>query len=174
MSYSSSSGTEDYLQQYEPVSEQSAAPKKRFNLTTLSFWVILSAVFVLGAFAFYGLASAYPKQIRTFLITIDTFGITQVGANEQDRIRKINRLSITYEEKQVLIGRTIFFGATRDMVTLALGQPTCLETAQKTESSAAAEHWVYFIDGESKPTQLSFQNNTLVAAGKTSALDGCR
>lgn len=156
------------------MQEQQTATKSRFNLTAISFGLILLGITLLGSFAFYSLASAYPGQIKAFIVAVDRFGITQVGANEQDRIRKVNRLPITFEEKQVLISRTVFFGATRDMVTLALGEPSCMESTATTESTPASEHWVYFIEGELKPTQLVFQNNTLVSAGKTSALDGCR
>lgn len=161
---------------YEPVQEtQETRTPSRFNLTTLSFGVVLLCIIALGTLAFYSVASAYPKQMTGFLIAIDRFGITQVGAIEQDRIRKINRLPITYEEKQILIKRTVFFGATRDMVTLALGEPSCFENEDARAAGAEArEGWLYFIDGESKPTLLAFQNNTLVSAGKTSALDGCR
>ncbi|MBM3617850.1 MAG: hypothetical protein FJX23_04820, partial [Alphaproteobacteria bacterium] len=73
---------------YEPVQQtQETRNPSRFNLTTLSFGAVLVGVMVLGTLAFYGVASAYPKQMTGFLIAIDRFGITQVGANEQDRIR---------------------------------------------------------------------------------------
>ncbi|MGB1540473.1 MAG: hypothetical protein ACPG80_05885 [Rickettsiales bacterium] len=115
----------------------------------------------------------FPSQFRSLLLAIDRFGVTEVGAQEQQRVRTINKLPITYEEKQVLINRTVFFGATQQMVVLALGQPFCSLNTQATVDQPPTEYWVYYIAGDVKPTRLSFQNDVLIAAGKQSALDLC-
>jgi hypothetical protein len=147
---------------------------RHIKLTTISFAAIFLLILFLGGFAAYSIAAAFPHQVKSLLISVDRFGITTVGAYEQRRIRAINRLSITFEEKQVLIKRTVFFGATRDMVELALGNPACIVDIEATKTSDAAEQWVYFIENDSKPTQLLFQANSLVSARKTSALDSCK
>lgn len=149
-------------------------PAFRLSITTISFIAIFLFILFLGGFAVYGIASAFPTQMKNLVIAIDRFGITRIGAYEQQRIRAINRLSITHEEKQVLIKRTVFFGATRDMVELALGKPACVANMEATSSNPVSEKWVYFIEADSKPTQLLFQSNGLVSAGKTSALDSCK
>lgn len=119
-------------------------------------------------------AQTYPKKLHDILITVDQFGFTEVGANEQSRIRTINRLAITYEEKQVLIKRTVFFGANLEMVELALGQPVCTQKVAARNEQPQTEYWVYFIEGDTKPTRLAFQSGELVAAAKSSALDICK
>lgn len=150
------------------------APRQRAKLENLSLGVIFLLTVVLGAVAAYGIATAFPHQMKAFLISFDQFGITNVGASEQSRIRRINRLAITHEEKQVLIKRTVFLGATREMVDMALGTPTCSYSTNATADKKVAEVWVYFIEGDPKPTLLAFQNNELVNAGRASALDSCK
>lgn len=135
---------------------------------------IFLSILVLGAGSVYWVAQKFPDKMKNLLISIDRFGITTVGAAEQQRVRTINRLRITYEEKQVLIKRTVFLGATREMVYLALGDPVCVLQVPQTAQQPSTEAWIYYIDGDRRPTQLSFQSNELVGAGKTSALDSCK
>lgn len=137
------------------------------------FLIILVAISVIAlAATMFWLGAKFPYQVRELIISVDRFGITDAGAQEQNRIRLINRLSITYEEKQVLINRTVFLNATREMVLLALGNPVC---AFKTEAgNNAPEFWIYYIRNESKPTQLQFVENQLTSATKISALDACK
>lgn len=148
--------------------------QRRVNVANISLGAILVGIIILGAVAVYGIASAFPNKVKSFLITFDRFGLTHVGASEQMRIRNINRLQITHEEKQVLINRTVFLNATRDMVSLALGAPVCSYNVAATTENPVSEIWVYYIEGDPKPTLLAFQNNELVNAGKASALDSCK
>lgn len=122
----------------------------------------------------YWVAQKFPDKMNDLIIAVDRFGITEVGALEQQRVRTINRLGITYEEKQVLIKRTVFLSATREMVYLALGDPVCVLQRKATNVEPATEYWVYYIEGDRKPTALAFQNNELISAGKASALDTCK
>lgn len=165
----------DYMP-YSSDMEQQQAPhagtgKRSFVIMTGIFVVIV----LLGGGIFYWVAQKFPDKMKDLLISVDRFGITDVGAAEQQRVRTINRLnSITYEERQVLIQRTVFLGATREMVYLALGDPVCVLQVPATTQQPASEAWVYYIEGDRKPTQLLFQNNELMNAGKTSALDACK
>lgn len=165
----------DYMP-YSTDMEQQQAPQAGTGKRSL---VIMAGVFVvivlLGGGVFYWIAQKFPDKMKDLLISVDRFGITDVGAAEQQRVRTINRLrSITYEERQVLIQRTVFLGATREMVYLALGDPVCVLQVPATRQQPASEAWVYYIEGDRKPTQLLFQNNELMNAGKTSALDACK
>lgn len=136
---------------------------------------VFIGIIVIGSGIFFWVAQAFPDKMKDLLISVDRFGITDVGAAEQQRVRSINRLrTITFEERQVLIQRTVFLGATREMVYLALGDPVCVLQVPASRQQPAAEAWVYYIEGDRKPTQLLFQNNELMNAGKTSALDACK
>lgn len=135
---------------------------------------IFLCVVLLCVGAGYWAAQKFPDKMTDLIIAVDRFGITEVGAQEQQRVRTINRLGITYEEKQVLIKRTVFLSATREMVYLALGDPVCVLQRSAAAAEPATEYWVYYIEGDRKPTALAFQNNELISAGKASALDTCK
>jgi hypothetical protein len=152
--------------------QQAARPARRGNSAVKL--IIFLAIVATAFGATYAIAQAFPDKMKDLIIAVDRFGITDVGALEQKRVNKINRLPITYEEKQVLIKRTVFLNATREMVYLALGDPVCIAQTARTATEPASEHWVYYIEGDRKPTRLSFQNNELVNAGKASALDTCK
>lgn len=163
------------IMDYQPYNDHyGQAPAQLAQTERSSLWMIglfSLAIFTLAG-TFFWLGAKFPYQMHELIISVDRFGITDAGAQEQNRIRLINRLSITYEEKQVLINRTVFLSATREMVLLALGQPVC---AFKTEATASApEYWIYYIRNETKPTQLEFVENQLVSATKISALDACK
>lgn len=114
-----------------------------------------------------------PAAMDSLLMKIDTFGITSVGAKEKLRVAQIKSLTITYEQKQVLIGRTIFMGADTTMVFLALGNP---RSASATPGDASShkpkiDKWVYYFSGDKRPTVLEFENSILTSAYKGSVLD---
>lgn len=123
----------------------------------------------------YWFATTYPDKMREILIVVDRFGITEVGSVEQNRIRAINTLpGVTYEERQVLIDRTVFLSASSDMVTLALGNPMCKKIVPVSKDYPETHYWIYFIEGDGKPTRLAFQEGKLVAADKQTALNVCK
>lgn len=147
---------------------------RRGGKTAVLRLVVFLCLVLLCAGGGYWAANKFPDKMNDLIIAVDRFGITEVGALEQQRVRTINRLNITYEEKQVLIKRTVFLSATREMVYLALGDPVCVLQRAATGTEPATEYWVYYIEGDRKPTALAFQNNELVTAGKASALDTCK
>lgn len=163
----------DYMP-YTDLNQQQAEEIPRRRGEFLIKFAIILLIMALTAGVGFWLAHRFPDKVEDLIIKIDRFGITEVGATEQKRIRDINRLPITYEEKQVLIQRTVFLSATRDMVSLALGNPVCRLQSSASGSEPATEYWVYYIEGDRKPTKLAFQNNELVNAGKASALDTCK
>jgi len=120
---------------------------------------------------FFYIAVYQPEFVNNLLIKVDVFGITKVAKEEQDRIEKIRALTIPYEEKQVLLNRTVFMQASQEMVKLALGSP------QKTIEQPWAEHntlliyYVYYLAQDKRPTILVFENDKLIKAYKGSALD---
>jgi hypothetical protein len=163
----------DYMPYSDTNQQQTtqASPRRTQAIIKIS---VLIAIFLLSIGTFYWIAHRFPDKVEELIIKVDRFGITEAGAVEQARIREINRLRITYEEKQVLIQRTVFLNATRDMVSLALGDPMCKLQRAARGAEPATEYWVYYIEGDRKPTMLAFQNNELVNAGKASALDTCK
>lgn len=164
----------DYMPYSSDMNNPSAAqaPPRRSSMLLKIFIFLFIVAVGIGGTLWVG--SKFPDKMQDLIIAVDRFGITEVGATEQQRVRTINRLGITYEEKQVLIQRTVFLSATRDMVFLALGDPVCVLQKPATKTEAAFEYWVYYIEGDRKPTKLAFQNNELVTAGKASALDTCK
>lgn len=116
------------------------------------------------------LYSAKPDVVDHLLIKVDVFGISEVSRNEKDRRLKINNLSITYEEKQVLLNHTVFLDASPDMVKLALGDPK--KAIQKTlEDKRVVDYLIYYLPNDKRPTILVFVNSKLAKAYKGSALD---
>lgn len=106
-----------------------------------------------------------PMVVKRLILSVDVFGITDLGMAEKSRLNTINNLPITYEEKQVLMNRTVFLGATRQMVTLALGEPN------KQQQAGADNMYIYYLPDDPRPTILKFSRDRLVQAYKGSALD---
>lgn len=167
--------TNDFSDYHYPAAN-SAAPasissQRQILIRSL---VVLGVVVLIGIGGAYFIVSQFPNAMRNVLIAVDRFGLTDVGETEQVRVRKIMRLPITYEEKQVLVNRTVFFGAAPEMVELALGTPVCQAHAAATDDQPTTLLWVYFMEADHKPTILSFQSEKLVAAYKGSLLDVCK
>lgn len=128
----------------------------------------LIAVFTTASLSY--VQTTDPEALEDLLVRIDVFGISTVAAEENVRIEQIRALSIPYEKKKVLMERTIFMGATRQMVVLALGQPR-EASAISAPSKNITERWVYFFKDEQRPTVLEFEKDMLSSAYKGSALD---
>lgn len=163
----------DYMPYSDMNQQETAQDTPRRGEFLMKFSITIAILLLIGG-GLYWAATRFPDKVEDLIIKVDRFGITEAGAIEQRRIYDINHLRITYEEKQVLIQRTVFLSATRDMVRLALGDPVCKLQSRATSSEPATEYWVYYIEGDRKPTKLAFQNNELVNAGKASALDTCK
>ena len=114
--------------------------------------------------------TAEPQAARQFLLQVDIFGLSDTATLENKRVSMIMTLPITYERKQALVGQKIFMGATPDMVRLALGPPK-LQIERPISAEGPPTIWHYYLPGESRPTVLEFEQNTLVKAYKGSAID---
>lgn len=119
----------------------------------------------------YYVYSYKPEIAREFLLKIDRFGLTPVGQREQQRLQAINQLPITYAEKQVLINRTVFLGASTEMVILALGEPKKQQHVPPSQEHIGHTTYVYHFPKDPKPILLRFRDNQLTTAEKASAID---
>ncbi|GEM_PF-3459582 len=140
-------------------------------------WKAIGSVVVILAFLI-GCVGAYsyiynqrPDIYQKVLLKLDRLGITQPAPEELVRIDEINKLTISYEEKQILIKKTIFLGASPRMVMLALGQPKEGHRVSSTEADKEKIILVYHLPEELRPTMLHFDNDKLVKAEKGSSID---
>lgn len=115
-----------------------------------------------------------PEALTDLMVHVDVFGITPQASQERERQSQIRALDLPYEKKKVLLERTVFLGATRQMVTLALGQPKDAQKVGKEKRSDGknvTERWVYYFKDDPRPTVLEFEKETLASAFKGSNLD---
>ncbi len=133
-----------------------------------SYTLIFLLILIFGVLTYLNLTR--PEVVQNLLIKIDVFGITELSRNEQERESKINNLPITWEEKQVLLNKTVFMDASPEMVKLALGDPK--KTLQKTMNDNRVElSLIYYLPNDKRPTILVFVGDKLTQAYKGSALD---
>ena len=133
-------------------------------------YIILAILVYTGLFY---MQNYQPETMHSMLMKIDVFGITPTGEEEQARQQRIRSLTIPYEEKQVLMQRTVFMGATSGMVKLALGEPKKVVERiwENNPTRPLLIYYVYFLVNDSRPTVLIFQDDRLINAYKGSALD---
>lgn len=114
-----------------------------------------------------------PEAIKDLLLHIDVLGITPEGARERDRLTAIETLPIPYEQKKVLMERTVFMGASPEMVRLALGAPKESQQGSRVHMGTriSQERWIFYFKDDQRPTILEFENSVLISAYKSSALD---
>lgn len=116
-----------------------------------------------------------PEALDDLLVHIDVLGITPAAQQEQERQAQIRALDIPYEKKKVLMERTVFMGASRQMVFLALGEPKTARYVKGKQAHAngknVTEQWIFFFKGDARPTVLEFEKETLVSAYKGSNID---
>lgn len=111
-----------------------------------------------------------PELVNKLFINIDIIGVTEIAKKENERLYEIRNLNLTYPEKQVLMNHTVFIGATKEMVKLAIGEP------KKEIWKNDKLYYVYYLPGDSRPTLLVFNYDKngdkykLSNAYKTSAL----
>lgn len=165
---------DDFTPGYRPTTGDAAPlaahPKEvsRFTLRLLPF----VAVSLVTVALFSYLNRTNPEMVRSALLKVDMLGITAPAQAEKARVAAINQLGIPWEQREVLINRTVFLGATEQMVYLALGQP------QAANKRVAAERgnreltvWAYYLQDELRPTLLEFDEGKLIGARKGSQLD---
>jgi hypothetical protein len=138
-------------------------------LRALPYCLLSLCVFIL----FFYLENYRPQVMADILLEVDFFGWSDIAQVEQDRLDKIKNLTIPYEEKQVLVRRTVFMGATTEMVGLALGKPMKTYEANALVDGANIHqvYLVYYLPGDKRPTFFVFRNDVLMDAYKGSALD---
>ncbi len=142
--------------------------KKLFLLTgkiTVYFSLMAATFAVMLYIQFYK-----PTLVKELILSIDTFGVTSIGQEEISRQAAIRQLpKLTYEERQVLINRTVFLGATPNMVMLALGAPKERKAYHSPKGNGTI--YIYYLPDDPRPTILRFEDEKLVHAYKGSALD---
>lgn len=138
--------------------------RKRLFLLTGKFTVYFCLMAATFAFILY-LQIFRPTLVKELIISVDVVGVTSLAQSEQNRQIQINQLPITFEEKQVLINKTVFLGATPQMVQLALGSP------KESKRGGRETIYIYYLPDDPRPTILRFQRDRLVHAYKGSALD---
>jgi len=156
--------------------ESTAKPAKQkvnFNVGTsgkaigkfLTYTIVIAASFC----GMFYILMYQPRFFDELLLQVDRMGVTPIGENEKKRIAEINTLPITYEEKQVLLNRTVFLGATMPMVVLALGEPNAGKRVNGNPDEDIV--LVYQFKDDARPTLLTFKDGKLTQAAKGSALD---
>lgn len=149
-------------------------------LRALPYCVFFSLCFFL---LFFYLGNYQPQAVTDMLMQVDVFGWTKTVQDEKKRLYKIDNLTVkdngkevplSYDEKQVLINRTVFMGATPEMVVLALGDPIKITTSETMETNGNKLPqliYVYYLLADKRPTFFVFKDNKLIDAYKGSALD---
>lgn len=137
-------------------------------LGTLVF-VLFLAVGIGGTYNY--LNNHNPDALKQITLKLDRLGLTPENPVEIQRVSNINKLSISYEEKQILINKTIFLGATPRMVMLALGQPQEGHRTNDDLESKKTVILVYHLPEELRPTMLKFDEGKLTHAYKGSTID---
>lgn len=149
---------------FDDIDEAKPKKKKGFKfgpaLSALTPFILIIATIIY--------ISAFQKEaVNDFLKKYDILGFSEVGKFEKARLYRINNLNIPFEQRQALKHGTVFLGATKEMVALALGEP-----AGPSEKMAdGTEKWVYFFQDSSRPTYLFFEKDVLVNAAKGTTLD---
>jgi len=107
------------------------------------------------------------EVVAGFMKEYDVIGISQTGRSEKTRQKQIDNLPIPFEQRQALKEGTIFMGATKLMVQLAIGRPY----GTPEQDDKKRERWTYYFNDNSRPTYLFFENDKLVDAAKGTTLD---
>lgn len=108
-------------------------------------------------------ALSHPKFVENTILALDTGGLTDIGRKELNRRAQISALPIPIEQKEVLLKKQIFKGASVEMAQLALGSPRQSFQVQRTTNQRVTV-LVYVFDANQRPTLLRFINNELDTA----------
>lgn len=108
--------------------------------------------------AFYYVDSHHKSELDKFYLKFDRLGITEIGRNENERRSKIHDLDIPLVQRDALTNGTVFFGATSEMVSLALGKPI----SEPRINDKGEQVWIYNFDDYKRPTYLNFRNENNV------------
>lgn len=137
--------------------------------------MIKSLAYLVAAFAVFflvlWLGTTQPQTLDRLLIRVDVLGWTEAGALERQRLARIMKLPVALEKRQALGNRTVFLGATREMVFLALGAAKDKRSYADRKPGVLVETWLYYIHGDQQPTLLIFEDDHLTEARQVSTLD---
>jgi len=149
-------------------------------------WLIYITTIILTiSVSFRYFENCQPEAADKFLLRIDILEISDIAQKEQERLDKIKTLKvydddgqqvpIHYDQRQVLENHTVFLGATKEMVVLALGPPKGYLIANN------FLRFVYYLSNDNRPTILEFSvlinkynkktEYRLTKAYKSSAID---
>lgn len=128
-------------------------------------------IMILTFASIFYMQTNHPAAMKEVILKVDRFGITEAGAEEKRRLMMIRSLDIPYEKKKVLEQRTVFMGATSQMVYLALGAPKRRSDNLDSTANQQIETWIYYFPGDKRPTMLDFEGGVLVSAYKGSVID---
>ena len=101
-----------------------------------------------------------PHLFLKLQLTFNIVGNNEDIKAEKNRLENIDLLPIADEKKSILANNTIFLGATKTMVRLALGEPLQQYSDEKTNVT----YWDYHFDEDIKATRLTFEQDTLITA----------
>jgi hypothetical protein len=141
-------------------------PKRRLRLKLTPILGSLTPFILIFLTIFY-ITTFQKDAVEGFLKKYDFIGLSEIGQNEKQRLYQINNLPIPFEQRQALVNGTVFLGASKQMVGLALGAPY----GQPQIMADGTERWVYFFQDSSRPTYLFFKNDMLANAAKGTTLD---
>ncbi len=137
--------------------------------------VLLGIMLAVTTYLVFAYVRSYqPELISDFILRMDVYGITSVAKQEQERREKIRALDIPYEQKQVLYNKTVFLGASAEMVEFALGVPKFRKQCRRTlhdQGTPLLPCYVYYLPNSRRPTVFVFEGDSLAGAYKDSALD---
>lgn len=133
-------------------------------------WLIGAASLLLISSMVFAVLALQNQQFDELVLKLDRYGFTSASKQEMARVATIDALDIPADKRLILQQRTIFLGATPQMVLLALGEPMAEMRLPKTaESAAGTIVMVYRFSEANRPTVLRFdQENLLQAAEKRS------
>lgn len=128
---------------------------------------LLIAFLILFTLAFGGLMALKALNPSSYHSLLISFELVPDAAAEKARLDKISLLAISDEKKQILTNRTVFMGASTQMVELALG--TAISAEHFDQYQPPIDRWVYHFADDGRPTVLEFHDNKLTSAYKVSA-----
>jgi hypothetical protein len=139
--------------------------KPKINTRIISILGNFAPIILILLTAFYVMIFQ-QDAVGGLLKKYDFIGVSETGRAEKYRLYQINNLPIPFEQREAIKSGSIFLGATRQMVLLAIGQPS-----EKATNEGALERWVYYLNQSSRPTYLFFKADKLVDAQKGTTLD---
>ena len=118
-------------------------------------FIKLLVILLLLCGAFLYVQNYRKDELEKFYLKFDSWGVTQVGRDELQRRAAIDALQdqgVIFVQQEALKNRTVFLGATDQMVLLALGKPI----KNPEMNTLNQQVWTYSFDDYGRPTLLYF------------------